>query len=424
MIDACAKLDYPKHLLQIQVLDDSDDETVDLVGSRVEFWRSRNVDITHIRRQDRAGFKAGALDEALGSSTGEFIAIFDADFIPPKDFLTVTLPAFDTEDVGMVQTRWEYLNRDWSLITRLQALALDAHFAVEQFVRNQTGCFINFNGTAGVWRRSCIQDAGGWHTDTLTEDLDLSYRAQLAGWRFVYLRRAEAPSELPIAISDLRAQQFRWTKGGIQTARKTIGRILREAPDLKTKLEGVIHLTSHLVFPFLLLAGLLHAPLAYFRGDSIPADVSLALSAVGLAAFGGVFLAQLLAQRSLHSDWPRRIALFPLYLAGSMGLAINNTLAIADAFTGRPSIFVRTPKSGTVGDRGDHNRRSTRGLHLHIRFRPVVALELAMAVYTTFGLGLIAAAGAWSALPFQTFLVTGFWLVGVSNVVQISEVAT
>jgi cellulose synthase/poly-beta-1,6-N-acetylglucosamine synthase-like glycosyltransferase len=418
LIDACAAVEYPSARFEIQVLDDSTDDTTEIVGRSVLRWREAGLQIQHIQRMHRTGFKAGALQHGLESARGSLIAIFDADFVPPRNFLRDTVPHFADQKVGMVQSRWTYLNRDWSVLTKLQALGLDAHFAVEQVARNRSGCFINFNGTAGVWRRQCIEDAGGWHADTLTEDLDLSYRAQIRGWRFKFVGTLESASELPISLTDLRTQQFRWTKGTIQTALKTVRSLLRYGPSLKTKAEGLIHLTNHLVFPFVLLAGLLHAPLAYLKGTvNSPGESYFAALGIGLVAFAGFFLVQLFAQRSLHDDWLRRLTLFPLFVAGSMGFSINNTLAVADALSGRASAFERTPKHGIVGrpSPARHAARRPRTGRLPI----VVVLEMAMAIYCIGGLAVIMLLGEWAAVPFQVFLAAGFGLVSYYSLAQV-----
>src|SRR6056297_2067888 len=266
LIDACAALDYPRRKLEIQVLDDSTDETVDKVADRVEYWQNRGVDIVHIHRTDRTGYKAGALANGLRLARGDYVAIFDADFVPGADFLRRMMPHFfDDENLGMVQARWGHLNQDDSLLTQVQAFGLDAHFAIEQHVRQASDCFMNFNGTAGVWRRACIEDAGGWEHDTLTEDLDLSYRAQLEGWAFKYVPTTEVPAELPPDMNALRSQQFRWAKGGVETALKLVGRLWRSEEPARVKLQGTFHLTAHFAFPFILLAALTHAPLLLLK---------------------------------------------------------------------------------------------------------------------------------------------------------------
>jgi len=416
LIDACASLDYPKSHLEIQVLDDSTDDTTGIVTRRVDFWRQRGVDIVLIHRADRAGYKAGALKNGLRLARGEFIAIFDADFLPHPDFLVRLLPSFGAgpqdigpEDIGpkkigMVQARWGHLNADESLLTRIQAFGLDAHFALEQFARNRAGYFMNFNGTAGIWRRACIEDGGDWESDTLAEDLDLSYRAQLKGWRFLFVEDVEVPAELPTEIDALRTQQFRWTKGAAEASRKLLGRLWRSSERVGVKVEGTFQLTAHFVFPCILTAALLHAPLLLLShlGYDGPGPIYFAFLGFGLIGFAGFFLAQLYAQRALYPDWPRRAAFFPLFMAGSIGLAINNTRALAQGLSGRRTEFVRTPKGGAAADPSP-------------RMSIWRVAEAALAVYSLAGLGAIAAYGEWAAVPFQSMFALGFGLVAVYN---------
>jgi cellulose synthase/poly-beta-1,6-N-acetylglucosamine synthase-like glycosyltransferase len=343
LIDAVCKIDYPKELLEIQVLDDSTDETFDLVRKIVSEKQKEGFDIKHIHRENRKGFKAGALKEGLAKARGKYIAIFDADFLPKPDFLKRTLPYFYSPQVGLVQTRWEHLNEDYSLLTRLQALALNGHFVIEQTVRNRSGFFINFNGTGGVWRKECIEDAGNWHDDTLTEDLDLSYRAQMRGWKFVYLRDFTTPAELPAEMNALKAQQYRWTKGAIETAKKLLPSVWKADLPLRVKVQATFHLTNNLVFPFILLAGILNVPLIFIK-NSGPWDMLFNFMSVFVLAFISSFLFYLYAQKDVYPDWKKRIALFPVFMAGSMGLAVNNTKAVVEGFLSRKSEFVRTPK--------------------------------------------------------------------------------
>ncbi len=423
VIDACARLDYPPRRLEVQGLDDSTDETTARVARCVERWRRRGRCIRHVRRSTRAGYKAGALKHGLATARGRLIAIFDADFVPPPDFLRRVVPLFAEAHVGMVQARWGHLNAADSLLTRLQAFGLDGHFALEQHARQAAGCFISFNGTAGIWRRRCIDEAGGWQSDTLTEDLDLSYRAQLAGWRFRYLNDLAVPAELPAQMSALRAQQFRWTKGGVETARKLLGRLWRAHVPLRVKLEGAAHLTAHFVFPLLLVAALTHAPLLWLahvgRG---PGPAYFALMAVGLVGFGGFLLAQLLAQRALYADWPRRMRLFPAYLAGTMGLALSNTRAVWQGLRGTPTAFVRTPKyaraSNGQSDQSGEGARWWQSRYAQAGLAPVVWAEAALALYSALGLAGLVAAGAWLAVPFQALFALGFTLVAASSVWQ------
>ena len=412
LIDACAQLDYPRSRLEIQVLDDSTDATTERVAERVNHWQDRGLDIVHIHRSDRTGYKAGALQNGLRLARGDLIAIFDADFVPPADFLRRMVPRFDAPDVGMVQARWGHLNDDDSLLTKLQAFGLDAHFALEQRIRQAAGCFINFNGTAGLWRRECIEDAGGWAHDTLTEDLDLSYRAQLNGWRLRYVSDVEAPAELPFDMSALRSQQFRWTKGAVETARKLLGRLWRAGASTRTKIEGTFHLTAHFVFPFILLAALTHAPVLMLKhGGAGPGPAYFAAMSLGLVGFVGFFLAQLFAQRHLYPDWPRRMQRFVLFMAASMGLALSNTRAVWQGLMGRATPFTRTPKYG--GQAEDDPWWTSR--YAVSRLPPIVWGEALLALYCTAGFVVLMALGEWAALPFQAFFAGGFGLVTLSN---------
>lgn len=418
LIDACALLSYPFDKLEIQVLDDSTDDSSELIAGRVQYWREQGRSIVHVRRHSREGFKAGALDYGLSLATGDFIAVFDADFIPPRDFLRRLLPHFDRPEVGMVQARWAFLNEKASLLTRFQALSLDAHFVVEQFARNHLECFINFNGTAGIWRRRCIDEAGGWEGDTLTEDLDLSYRAQLAGWSFVYDGAVTAPSELPVDVNAIRSQQFRWAKGSTQTARKLLMRLARSRTDLRVRLEGFFHLTGHVVFPTVLLVALLHAPLVSQKAmTEMPGHLYFLVMSVGLVAIGAVVITHIFAQRKLHDDWWKRLSFVPVFLAGSLGLALNNTLAVADALAGRYTPFVRTPKNSVSG--GEPADRWWHSTYADVNIPVVAWLELALAAYAVAGLVVILSEGQWIGVPFQTLFAAGFCLISVTNLSQL-----
>lgn len=355
LINAVCQFDYPKDKLQIQVLDDSTDETVEKVAEIVARKRDEGFDITQVRRDNRVGFKAGALKEGLKTATGEFVAIFDADFVPRTDFLKSTLKYFSNDDVGLIQTRWEHLNEDHSVLTKIQALALDGHFVIEQTVRNLAGFFITFNGTGGIWRKSCIMDAGNWEADTLTEDLDLSYRAQLKGWKFVFLRDITSPAELPSEMNALKAQQFRWTKGAVETAKKMLPKVWASDLPFGIKLQCTFQLTSNIVFPFILLAGILNVPLIFIK-NSGPYDNFFNFMAIFVLAFISSFLMYLHGQRDIHTDWRKKIALFPLFMAGSMGMAVNNTRAVIEGLTNQKSEFVRTPKFLASENNGTANK--------------------------------------------------------------------
>ncbi|NNE70592.1 MAG: glycosyltransferase, partial [Rhodothermales bacterium] len=308
VIAACARQDYPRDRMEIQVLDDSTDETVRVVADAVRFWRKQGVRMVHLRRTHRTGYKAGALAEGLKVAQGDLVAMFDADFVPPREFLRRMVPHFASRDTGFVQARWGHLNDAAGTLTRLQAFGLDAHFAIEQTARTVSGYPAGFNGTAGIWRKSCIEDAGGWSADTLTEDLDLSYRAQLRGWKMVYLPRIVVPAELPMEMGGFRAQQHRWTKGMTQTALKLVGTLVRSRrahrfpTRLGFRIQGLIHLTANIGYPCVLLVAVLHAPLAYSKvAGTGPGEVYFALLGLGIAGFGGFFAAHLTAQQSLYA---------------------------------------------------------------------------------------------------------------------------
>ena len=406
LIDACARLDYPQRLLEIQVLDDSTDLTTDLAAARVALWHERGLDIVHVRRKSRSGFKAGALQNGLRLASGSLIAILDADFTPPPDFLRRLVPHLADPTVGMVQARWVHPDAGRSVITRIQAFGLDAHFALEQWIRDRLGYFINFNGTGGIWRRQAIEDAGGWSSDTITEDLDLSYRAQLAGWRLKYAHDVEIPADLPADMASLRSQQFRWTRGAVETAGKLLGRLWASDHPLPVKVEGTFHLSGHFVFPFVLVTAVLHAPIVIAAaGDGGAGQGFFALLSLGLFGFAGFFLAHALAQRDLYPDWPGRLLTFPLFLAGTLGISLSNSLAVAQALLRIRTPFVRTPKLGNRPSTEDDLRYRRGGFSL------VALLEFVLAVYCTLGVFALAQRGLWASVPFQAFFALGFLLV-------------
>ncbi len=344
LVNAVAALDYPRDLLQIQLLDDSDDGTATLSARLAARWARRGLDVTLVRRPNRAGFKAGALAYALPYAQGELIAIFDADFVPEPDFLKRTVPAFlapGSEDLAFLQARWEHLNRDHSLLTRCQALALDGHFAVEQPARRAAGFAFGFNGSAGIWRRAAIEApaVGGWQADTLCEDLDLAYRVQLAGWRGTFLESEAAPAEIPPQLVAFKRQQARWAQGSIQTLRKLGARVLRSDWPLTKRAAALAHLGSYLTHPFLLLIVLSNAPLLLLH-----AAPPALLMGLGIASLGPPLL-YTLAQRRLHPDrWLSHLAVLPLLMLFGLGLSWTNTLAVTRAFRRDPGSFARTPK--------------------------------------------------------------------------------
>ena len=349
IIDTVCAFDYPKECLQIQVLDDSTDETVDLVADRVLFWQMRGFDIEHVRRSERTGFKAGALADAMQAVKGEFIAIFDADFVPNADFLRKSIPHFDDPQTGVVQSRWAHLNEDYSVITRLQALQLNVHFTVEQSGRRAADLFAQFNGTAGVWRKACIESAGGWKADTLTEDLDLSIRAQLKGWTIRYLEENLAPAELPVEMNAFKSQQHRWMKGGAETARKLLPSLWKNSG---LPLGKKVHMTSHLlassIFLFVFLIGVLSVPTAVAVAHfALPAWIFTGFLVATLAVGSVYYVANVKSSWTSLGHWAafgRFLLLFPLFLCLSMGLSLHNTVAVLQGFRGKKSPFVRTPK--------------------------------------------------------------------------------
>ena len=417
LIKTVCEMDYPIDKLEIQVLDDSTDETVEIVANIVKEYQLRGFDIKHIHRDDRTGYKAGALKEGLVECRGEFVGIFDADFIPRKNFLQIVLPFFKDPKIGMVQTRWEHLNRAYSLVTQIQALALDGHFVLEQQCRNKAGYFINFNGTSGVWRKECIFDAGNWEADTLTEDLDLSYRAQLKGWKFRYLTDFTTPSEVPSEINSLKSQQFRWTKGAIETAKKMLFRVWAAKLPLKTKIMCTFHLTNNIVFPFILLACLLNMPIVLIKSKGLY-DTYFMFMSVFVLAFIASFLFYLYSQKDVYADWRSRILLFPVFMAGSMGFAINNTKAVFEALINKKSEFVRKTKYGIEGDKDKCQDKK----YVHkkvVKFS--VILELIIALYSLACVVVSAVTLQISAIPFQLMYTFGFGLVAYLSIKHVID---
>jgi cellulose synthase/poly-beta-1,6-N-acetylglucosamine synthase-like glycosyltransferase len=411
LIDASCTMVYPKEKLEIQVLDDSTDQTVDVVAKYVEKYKRQGFDIKQIRRSNRSGYKAGALKEGLAVARGEYVAIFDADFVPRQDFLLKTIPHFMTDPkIGMVQTRWEHLNSEYSLLTRTQAMALDGHFVIEQSVRNKVGFFINFNGTAGVWRKSCIEDAGNWQADTLTEDLDLSYRAQLRGWKFKYLNNVTSPAELPSEINALKSQQFRWTKGAIETARKILPIVWRSKLPLAIKIQSTFHLTNNLVFPFIVIAGVLNVPLVFIKHEGLY-DPYFTFMSVFVFAFLGSFFFYLFSQKDVYADWRRRLFLFPVFMAGSMGFAVNNSRAVLEGLFKKKSEFVRTPKY-SIKDKKDS---WTDKKYVPMKISSTVIIEIVLAIYCLFGVASSLYFLEIAAVPFQLLFFLGFTFVSVMS---------
>ncbi len=409
LIDAVCVLDWPKERLEIQVLDDSTDDTVRLSQIVVNQKLNDGFNIKLLHRTNRAGYKAGALKQGLAVSEGEYVAIFDADFIPSSNFLRDTVPHLIADpNIGMVQARWEHTNGDYSLLTRVQAMALDAHFAMEQQVRNRARVFINFNGTAGVWRKNCIVDAGDWHSDTLTEDLDLSYRAQLRGWRFLYLNDVTVPAELPAEVNGLKLQQFRWTKGAIETAKKHLRRVWKSEQPLAVKLHATIHLTSNVVFPFILFIALLNVPIVLVKKAHPELDPYYNWMAIFILASISTFLFYLCAQRNIRGDWKHRILLFPVFMAGTMGLAVNNTKGVLEALFNKKSEFKRTPKYNITKKEDTW----TQSIYRLSKVSLGTVIELLLAIYFVVGVIISVWLVEIAALPFQLLYLFGFGFAG------------
>jgi len=413
LINAVCKLNYPKEKLEIQLLDDSTDETSNIIAKLCKQKKQEGFLISHIQRKNRTGFKAGALKNGLAETKGEFIAIFDADFIPHVDFLINTLPHFYSKKIGMVQTRWAHLNEKQSLLTRVQAFALDGHFAIEQKVRNDAGFFINFNGTGGVWRKECIEDAGNWENDTLTEDLDLSYRAQLKGWQFVYLKDITTPAELPAEISALKSQQFRWTKGAIETAKKLLPAIWLSKLSLRIKLQSTFHLTNNFVFPFVIVVALLNLPLLFIKHGG-HFNTYFNYSSLFIIAFFSTALFYISAQKNIYLDWKRRILIFPIFLSGTMGLALNNTKAVLEGMFNKKSEFIRTPKYVNESPKKVVNQYIQKS-----KISVLIIVEILFAIYSLIGVITSIYFIELAALPFNMMFFFGFFSVSILSLKQV-----
>ncbi|MBI3990774.1 MAG: glycosyltransferase [Candidatus Omnitrophica bacterium] len=376
LIDAVVNLKYPKDMLQIQVLDDSTDETKELVAGIVGKYQKEGFDIVQIHRAKRMGFKAGALRNGLESAKGEFVAIFDADFVPPADFLHKTLPYFEDKKTGLVQTRWGHLNSDFSFLTQTQSMMLDTHFVIEQTARNRSGCFMNFNGSAGIWRKECIIDAGNWQEDTLSEDIDISYRAQLKGWKFLYLKDVVSPAELPVQVNAFKLQQYRWTCGTLQCAKKLLLPVLRSKLSTVTKWLAVMHLTSYITYPLLLFWGLLSLPVViHVEKYTVFMRLSHIMS-VYILAFWSPFILIGYSQRELYTTWKEKLKHLPGLVIINFGLTLNNTLAVLSAALGIKFPFKRTPKF-RIESKGD----SWKGKSYSLRPDYMTILEFILGSY-------------------------------------------
>ncbi len=411
-IDALSRLRYPRELFEIQILDDSTDETSKIAQAAVERWQSRGISIQYRHRATRTGFKAGALAEGLREAKGDLIAVFDADFAPDPDFLEKVVGVFDDPSIGMIQARWDHNNRGHSLLTRLQALFLDGHFVLEHGARFRSGCFFNFNGTAGVWRREAIETAGGWQSDTLTEDLDLSYRAQLAGWNFMFVPDVAVPAELPIHMTAFKSQQHRWAKGSIQTCLKVLPALLRSSLSWRIKAEACFHLAANfnylLLVPFCVLLVPVMVVRHYFGAASSLALVDYLLLSVAMLSVANFYL---VSQCELTSNWWRRCFDIPALIALSLGLSVNNAVAVMEALMGRTGDFVRTPKYGK-----DAVGRCTPGYWNTVSW--LVWVEMGFGVYFTGAVVFAVAVELYMAVPFLILFQFGFLYASVGSLTQ------
>lgn len=405
VIRAVAAFDYPSHLHQIQICDDSTDETRHLVDLVADELRGQGLWVDVFRRETRTGYKAGALGEAMASAHGEFIAIFDSDFVPAPDFLRALLPHLEDPRTGLVQARWGHINRSHSLLTRAQSIGIDGHFAIEQTARSANHLFLNFNGTAGLWRRACIEDAGGWQADTLTEDLDISYRAQLRGWHIEYVAHVVVPAELPDTYSAFKSQQFRWAKGSIQTALKLFPQVLASDRPAFAKLQSFFHLCNYLAHPLMLTVALLALPVLGFFGGTIHLGWFALLAIPLVFATAGPTVLYTISQRHLHpDDWTKRVIILPVLALVGFGICLSNTRAVLEAVLGVKSGFIRTPKSG-----------SSRAKSYRAKPNAIPLLEITAGLYCILSLALFLRAGHFGIAPFLLLYVAGFLTVGISS---------
>ena len=412
LLDNIAKIEYPKSKLEIQVLDDSTDDSVIETASRIEALQQTGLDIKHIRRTNREGFKAGALKEGLKVAKGDFIAIFDADFLPNSDWLKKTVIYFKDEEIGVVQTRWGHINREYSTLTRIQAFALDAHFTLEQAGRNAKGHFINFNGTAGIWRKECILDAGNWEGDTLTEDLDLSYRAQLKNWKFKYLEDVETPAELPVVISAARSQQFRWNKGGAENFRKSVMSVISAKNiSLKTKFHGVMHLLNSSMFLCVFLVAVLSIPMLYIKNTFGHLAWVFEVTSFFIISTIILFICYWFTYKSIQGssfdNFVDYIKLFFTFFSVALGFSLHNSMAVLEGHMGKRSEFVRTPKFNinSLSDSWKGNK------YLAKKMSPNMIIEFGLMVYFLFGMYSAIPLNDFGLFPFHLMLFLGFGFV-------------
>ena len=416
LLNNISKIQYPIDKLEIQVLDDSTDESFETTANQIKTLQKTGLDIQHITRSDRKNYKAGALKEDLKIAKGEFIAIFDADFLPQKNWLQNTIPFFKNPEIGVVQTRWSHLNRNFSILTRVQAFALDAHFTLEQVGRNSKGHFINFNGTAGVWRKKCILDAGNWEGDTLTEDLDLSYRAQLKNWKFKYLVDVETPAELPLVISAARSQQFRWNKGGAENFQKLMWRVLKNKKlPFKTKIHGVLHLLNSTMFLNILIVGILSIPMLYIKNEYEHLKYYFFAMSFFVISTLIFFICYWYTFKSIYGggfkQFFKYIGLFFTFFSIAMGFSLHNSLAVLEGHFGKKSEFVRTPKFNIQSMKGGwrKNKYISKNISPNVIIEGLLALYFAFGMYSAFIVG--DQGGDFGLFPFHLMLFIGFSFV-------------
>jgi cellulose synthase/poly-beta-1,6-N-acetylglucosamine synthase-like glycosyltransferase len=414
LIDCICRLKYPKDKLDIQVLDDSTDETVEVVRNLVERYAALGHPISYHHRSNREGFKAGALQEGMKTAKGEFIAIFDADFTPPEDFLLKTIHHFTDPKSGMVQTRWTHINRNYSFLTEVEAILLDGHFVLEHSGRAQSGLFFNFNGTAGVWRAKAIEDAGGWQHDTLTEDTDLSYRAQLRGWKFIYLQDVECPAELPVEMTAFKTQQARWAKGLIQTGKKILPRVLKSDVPLHTKIEAWYHLTANLSYPLMIVLSVLLLPamiIRFYQGWFQMLYIDLPLFMASTFSISSFYL---VSQRELFpKSWPRALLYLPFLMALGIGLTITNTKAVLEALIGKKSAFARTPKY-----RVENKKDKVGATKYRRRLGWIPWAEIVIGAYFAMTVYYALDNENYITVPFLLLFVVGYWYTGLMSLLQ------
>jgi len=409
IIESVAKMDYPKDRMEIQLLDDSTDETEKLTSIIVEKYKKDGFNISYVHRNNRDGYKAGALQNGLITAKGEFVAIFDADFIPQPDFLKKLMPYFSQSDIGMVQARWGYTNRKHSLLTEVQAVILDGHFLIEHTARNRSGRFFNFNGTAGIWRKKTIAAAGGWHGDTLTEDMDLSYRAQLNGWKFVFVPDVVTPSELPVDVNAFKIQQGRWAKGTIQVAKKLSSNILKSDIPLKIKIEALFHLSSNLCYIFLMIVALVLLPAILVRMNFGRRDLLLFDLPIFITGTLSIAYFYYTSQRELGYNIWDSIKYIPFLMSAGIGLAINNSKFVLEGIYGQKSEFVRTPKTGNTAN-SQKFYKSKKSI--------IVYAEFLMAVYFTVLLYLAISAHLYLTVPIILLFQAGFAYFALISLAQ------